>query len=274
MRTLIIGDIVGRTGRNAVFEHLPGLIDRLSLDFVIANGENATHGFGLSPEHATALLEAGVDCIILGNHSFDRKEIIPMMESDDRILRPLNYPAGTPGRGHGVFTARNGLRVGVAQTIGRLFMNPDADNPFLGIDEVLAGWDEEPMAAVFVDSHAEATSEKMALGHYLDGRVTAVEGTHTHIPTADVQILPGGTAFQTDIGMTGDYDSVIGMTKESSIQRFTQVGERSKFGPAEGEATFCALFVESDDATRLAVRAEPVRLGGRLSAALPEPTAA
>ena len=152
-------------------------------------------------------------------------------------------------------------------------MNPDADNPFLGVDQVLAEWAEEPLAAIFVDSHAEATSEKMALGHYLDGRVTAVEGTHTHIPTADVQILPGGTAFQTDIGMTGDYDSVIGMTKESSIQRFTQVGERSKFGPAEGEATFCALFVESDDATRLAVRAEPVRLGGRLSPALPAPIA-
>ncbi|RZO30668.1 MAG: TIGR00282 family metallophosphoesterase [Rhodospirillaceae bacterium] len=269
MRTLIIGDIVGRSGRDAVIAHLPGLIDRLSLDFVIANGENATHGFGLSPEHARMLLDAGTDCIILGNHSFDRKEIIPLMEADGRILRPLNYPVGTPGHGHGIFTARSGRRVAVAQTIGRLFMNPDADNPFIGIRQVLADWTHEQLAAIFVDSHAEATSEKMALGHFLDGQVTAVEGTHTHVPTADVQILPGGTAYQTDIGMTGDYDSVIGMTKESSIQRFTQVGERTKFGPAEGEATFCALFIESDDTTRLATRAEPVRIGGRLSPAMP-----
>lgn len=269
MRTLIIGDVVGRAGRQAVMAHLPDLIDRLSLDFVILNGENATHGFGLSPEHASALFDAGADCIILGNHSFDRKEIIPVLDHDERILRPINYPSGTPGRGKVLLTGRNGHRVGVIQTIGRLFMNPDSDNPFLAADTALAEWADEARDATFVDIHAEATSEKMAFGHYLDGRVTAVEGTHTHAPTADTQILPGGTAFQTDLGMTGDYDSVIGMIKENSIPRFTQVGSRGKFGPADGEATLCALFVESD-ANGLATRAEPVRVGGRLQACIPD----
>ena len=269
MRTLIIGDVVGRAGRQVVAERLPHLIDHLGLDFVILNGENATHGFGLSPEHAQAFFEAGVDCIILGNHSFDRKEIIPMLEQDERILRPINYPDSTPGRGATLLTGRNGHRVGVIQTIGRLFMNPDADNPFLAADAALAAWQDEARDATFVDVHAEATSEKIAFGHYLDGRVTAVEGTHTHIPTADTQILPGGTAFQTDLGMTGDYDSVIGMLKESSIPRFTQVGTRAKFGPAEGEATLCALFIESDTTTGLATRAESMRVGGRLQPHMP-----
>ena len=269
MRTLIIGDVVGRAGRSAVAEHLPGLIDQLKLDFVILNGENATHGFGLSPEHAHGFFDAGVDCIILGNHSFDRKEIIPLLNEDERIIRPINYPEGTPGRGKTLLTGRNGHRVGVIQTIGRLFMNPDADNPFLAADAALEDWKDEPRVATFVDVHAEATSEKMAFGHYLDGRVTAVEGTHTHAPTADTQILPGGTAFQADLGMTGDFDSVIGMLKESSIPRFTQVGSRGKFGPADGAATLCALFVESDEVTGLATRAEPVRVGGRLLAHIP-----
>ncbi len=270
MRTLLIGDVVGKTGRTAVAEHLPSLIDTLALDFVILNGENATHGFGLSPEHATGFFDAGVDCIILGNHSFDRREIIPMLDDDPRILRPINYPDGTPGRGKGLLTGRNGHRVGVIQALGRLFMTPDADNPFLAVDAALEAWKDEPRDATFVDIHAEATSEKMAFGHHLDGRVTAVEGTHTHVPTADTQILPGGTAFQTDLGMTGDYDSVIGMTKESSVPRFTQVGSRAKFGPGEGEATLCGLFVESGD-DGLARRAEPVRVGGRLSPILPTP---
>ncbi|MAV46838.1 MAG: TIGR00282 family metallophosphoesterase [Alphaproteobacteria bacterium TMED89] len=269
MRTLIIGDVVGRTGRQAVAAHVPSLIERLKLDFVIVNGENATHGFGLSPEHAQGFFEAGVDCIILGNHSFDRKEIIPMLNEDDRILRPINYPDGTPGRGKTLLTGRNGHRVGVIQTIGRLFMNPDADNPFLAADAALDEWQDEARDATFVDVHAEATSEKIAFGHYLDGRVTAVEGTHTHAPTADVQILPGGTAFQSDLGMTGDYDSVIGMLKDASIPRFTQVGTRAKFGPAEGEATLCGLFVESND-EGLATRAEPVRVGGRLQGCVPD----
>ena len=269
MRTLIIGDVVGRAGRLAVAEYLPGLIDRLALDFVILNGENATHGFGLSPEHALGFFEAGVDCVILGNHSFDRKEIIPMLDEDERIIRPINYPKGTPGRGKTLLTGRNGHRVGVIQTLGRLFMNPDADNPFLAADAALEAWKDEPRDATFVDVHAEATSEKMAFGHYLDGRVTAVEGTHTHAPTADAQILPGGTAFQTDLGMTGDYDSVIGMLKDSSIPRFTQVGSRGKFGPADGDATLCALFVESTN-TGLATRAEPVRMGGRLQSFVPD----
>lgn len=269
MHTLIIGDVVGRAGRRAVADHLPGLIEKLKLDFVILNGENATHGFGLSPEHAHGFFDAGVDCIILGNHSFDRKEIIPLLNEDARIIRPINYPVGTPGVGKTLLTGRNGHRVGIIQTLGRLFMNPDADNPFLAADKALEDWQNEPRVATFVDIHAEATSEKMAFGHYLDGRVTAVEGTHTHSPTADTQILPGGTAFQADLGMTGDFDSVIGMLKESSIPRFTQVGSRGKFGPAEGEATLCALYVESDETSGLATRAEPVRVGGRLLSHLP-----
>lgn len=269
MRTLIIGDVVGKSGRAAVAQHLPSLIESLHLDFVILNGENATHGFGLSPDHARGFFELGVDCIILGNHSFDRKEIIPMLKEDARIIRPLNYPEGTPGRGLTVLDGRKGHRVAVVQVLGRLFMTPEADNPFAAADAALTRLEGERLDAVFVDVHAEATSEKMALGHYLDGRVTAVEGTHTHIPTADLQLLPGGTGFQTDIGMTGDYDSVIGMTKESSIARFTNVGARVKFGPAEAEATLCALFIESDPETRLPSRLEPVRIGGRLSPALP-----
>lgn len=269
MRTLIIGDVVGRAGRNAVAQHLPSLIEDLQLDFVILNGENATHGFGLSPEHATGFFELGVDCIILGNHSFDRKEIIPMLKEDPRIIRPINYPEGTPGEGKTILEGRNGHRVAVVQVLGRLFMNPEADNPFAAADQALEALEGEKLDAVFVDVHAEATSEKMAFGHYLDGRVTVVEGTHTHVPTADIQILPHGTGFQTDVGMTGDYDSVIGMTKESSIARFTNVGARVKFGPAEAEATMCALFIESDTETRLPTRLEPVRIGGRLSQAIP-----
>jgi len=268
MRILFLGDVVGRTGRDAVVERLPGLRETLRLDFVAVNGENASHGFGLAPDMADALFAAGADVITLGNHAWDRKEIIPYIAQEPRLIRPLNFPPGTPGAGAAVVTIRDGRKVLVTQVMGRLFMEP-LDDPFRGLEELLLrnrlGGNVQ---ALVVDFHGEATSEKMAFAHAFDGRVSAVVGTHTHAPTADYQVFSGGTGYVSDLGMCGDYDSVIGMTKEPSITRFVRKMPGDRLAPAEGPATVCGVLVETDE-RGLAVRVEPVRVGGRLSQAMP-----
>ena len=269
MKILICGDVVGKAGRKAIDEHLPGLRKRLDLDFVVVNGENAAHGFGITDKMCAGFYAAGADVITSGNHVWDQREIINYIGDDPKLLRPMNFPEGTPGAGMGIFPARNGRNVFVVHPMGRLFMDP-LDDPFAAVDEVLKNHQlGHSVNAIIVDFHGEATSEKQAMGHYLDGRVSAVVGTHTHAPTADTQILPNGTAFQTDIGMTGDYDSVIGMQKELATSRFTTKMPQGRLEPAEGEATLCAVYVETDDKTGLATHVGPLRVGGRLAEAWP-----
>jgi metallophosphoesterase (TIGR00282 family) len=268
MRILMLGDLLGRSGRDAAIRVLPELRVTLKLDFVSVNAENASHGFGLAPEMAEALFAAGADVITLGNHAWDRKEIIPYLAREKRLLRPINYPAGTPGAGAHIATLRDGRRVLVAQAMGRLFMDP-LDCPFQAVENLLTRHRlGNNLHAAIVDFHAEASSEKMAFAHAFDGRVSAVTGTHTHIPTADHQVLPGGTAYATDLGMCGDYDSVIGMVKEPATARFIRKMPTEKLAPAEGAATVCGAFIETGE-NGLALRIEPVRLGGRLAHAMP-----
>ncbi len=269
MRILFLGDVVGRSGRDAVAATLPRLRAGLLADLVVVNGENASHGFGLAPEMAQALFAAGADVITLGNHSWDRRELIPYIAQEPRVIRPLNFPPGTPGAGSFVAVLADGRRALVLNAMGRLFMDA-LDCPFRGTAELLARYKlGASVSAVVADIHAEATSEKMAYAHSFDGTVSLVVGTHTHCPSADHQILPGGTAFQSDAGMCGDYDSVIGMAKEASAARFWSKMPGERMQPASGEATVCGLFVVTDDRTGLAVSVEPVRQGGRLSQAMP-----
>lgn len=270
MRLLYLGDVVGRSGRDAVTAALPELRRRLELDFVVVNGENAAHGFGITAKICEDFYAAGADVVTTGNHAWDQREIIGYIDSDPRLLRPLNYPRGTPGRGAHVYGASRGRKVLVAQVMGRLFMDP-LDDPFAAIEaELVRHRLGAGLHAAIVDIHAEATSEKMAMGHTCDGRASLVVGSHSHVPTADLQILPAGTAYQTDAGMCGDYDSVIGMKKETAISRFVRKIPGERLAPADGEATVCGIFVETDDATGLARRAAPLRLGGRLAEAWPE----
>lgn len=265
MRIFYCGDVVGRSGRDAVLSRLPDLRQRLALDFVVVNGENAAHGFGITAKMCDELFDAGADVITLGNHSWDQREILSYIDSEPRLIRPLNYPTGTPGRGAGIYAAGQGRKIMVVQVMGRLFMDP-LDDPFAQMEAELV---RHPLAAsvqaILIDVHAEATSEKMALGHVADGRASLVVGSHSHVPTADVRIMPGGTAYQSDAGMCGDYDSVIGMKKETAVARFVRKIPGERLSPAEGEGTLCGLFVETDDRTGLAIRAEPVRMGGALA---------
>jgi len=269
MRLLFVGDVVGRAGRDALTARLPGLRARLGADAVVVNGENAAHGFGLTAKICAELYDAGVDCLTTGNHVWDQREILSTIDADPRLVRPANFPAGTPGRGATLVDVAGGRRVLVVNLMARLFMDP-LDDPFAAADRALAELEMPRDAdAVVVDFHGEATSEKMAMGHYLDGRVSLVVGTHSHVPTADQQILPGGTAYQSDAGMTGDYDSVIGMKKEPAVARFVTKLPGERLSPAEGDATVCGLVVDTDDATGLAVAVHPLRVGGRLAPALP-----
>ncbi|MGC9270041.1 TIGR00282 family metallophosphoesterase [Acidiphilium sp.] len=268
MRILFLGDVMGRTGRDAVVAALPVLRRDLKIDVAVVNGENASHGFGLAPDMAEALFAAGADAITLGNHSWDRKEIIPYIAQQKRLIRPLNYPPGTPGEGVVDMTLADGRRVLVVQVMGRLFMDA-MDCPFRAAEAVLARARlGVTHAAILVDFHGEATSEKMAFAHAFDGAVSAVLGTHTHCPTADCQVLPGGAAFMADVGMCGDYDSVIGMGKAPAIARFTRKMPGERLQPAEGEATICGALIETGVDGR-ALRIEPIRLGGRLARAMP-----
>ena len=268
MRLMFLGDLVGRGGRNAVIEALPGLRERLKLDFVVVNAENAASGYGLTGAIAEDVLAAGADVLTLGDHAFDQKEMLKYIEREPRILRPLNYARAAPGRGAGLFNAPRGRKVFVAVALGRVFMNKPFDDPFSALDAALK---TAPLGGVanasVVEIHAEATSEKMATGHWCDGRTSLVVGSHTHVPTADTMILGGGTAYQSDAGVCGDYDSVIGMDKLEPLKRFITGMGTGRFEPALGEATISGVFVETDDKTGLARLARPFRAGGRLAPA-------
>jgi metallophosphoesterase (TIGR00282 family) len=269
MRILFVGDIVGRSGRKAAIERLPGLIADWQLDCVIVNGENAAGGFGITEAIYQELTDAGADAITLGNHAWDQREALVFIDRAPRLIRPVNFPPGTPGRGAALIETRKGARVLVVNAMGRIFMDP-LDDPFAAVERELAACALKSEAdAVVIDIHAEASSEKQAMGHFADGRASLVVGTHTHAPTADHQILPGGTAFMTDVGMTGDYDSIIGMTKDEPMARFLRKIPTARFEPASGPGTLCAIAVETDDATGLARKVGPVRLGGRLEEAKP-----
>ncbi len=269
MRILFLGDIVGRAGRDAVVAALPEYRARLRLDLVIINGENASHGFGLSPEMARMLFEAGADVVTLGNHAWDRREIIPFFASEKRVIRPLNFPPGTPGAGSVILTLADGRRALVINAMGRLFMEA-LDCPFRATEEMLSRHKlGTTLQAAVVDFHGEATSEKEAFAHSFDGRLSLVVGTHTHVPTADHQILEKGTGYMTDAGMCGAYDSVIGMAKAGAAERFWRKMPGERLQPAEGPVTICGVYLETDDATGLAKRIEPLRQGGRLSQTFP-----
>ncbi len=270
MRILFLGDVMGRSGRTAIAARLAALRAQWQVDFAVVNGENATGGAGLSADHARALLAAGADAVTLGDHAFDQKDMLAFCESEPRILRPLNYARGAPGRGARVFDVSGGRRILVAQVLGQVFMKRPFDDPFAAVDGVMKA---APLGgavqAVLIDMHCEATSEKMAMGHWCDGRASVVVGTHTHVPTADATILPGGTAYQTDAGMCGDYLSIIGMDKAEPMRRFVTGMSKGRFEPARGAATLCGLVVETDDATGRAVSVAPVREGGTLQATRP-----
>ncbi len=270
MKLLYLGDIVGRSGRKAVIERLPKLREELRADFVVVNGENASNGAGLTAAHAAQLLEAGVDCLTLGDHAFDQKDMLQFIEQEPRILRPINYAKTAPGKGARVFAAPGGRKVLVAQVLGQVFMKRPFDDPFSAIDAVLRAHPLGGMvSASLVDIHCEATSEKMGMGHFCDGRASVVVGSHTHVPTADAMILPRGTAYLTDAGMCGDYNSVIGMDKEEPMRRFVTGMGKGRFSPAAGEATLAGLFVEADERSGKALRVAPVRLGGLLRPEMP-----
>jgi metallophosphoesterase (TIGR00282 family) len=266
-----MGDVVGRSGRDVIAGRMAEIRERLSPDFIVANGENSAHGFGITPRICEDFFAMGVDVVTLGNHTWDQREIIPYLDGEARVLRPLNYPNGTPGRGVGVYGAPRGRKVMVVQLMGRLFMDP-LDDPFAALERELAKarMGAGGVDAIIVDVHAEATSEKMAMGHLSDGRASLVVGSHSHIPTADCQILSGGTAYQTDAGMCGDYDSVIGMKKDAAVFKFVRKIPGERLSPAEGPGTLCGVVVETDDRSGLAVRAAPLRLGGRLAECWPD----
>jgi metallophosphoesterase (TIGR00282 family) len=268
MKLLFLGDVMGRAGRSAVAANLPALRRDWKLDFVVVNAENASGGMGLTAAHAQEILAAGADCITLGDHAFDHKEMLAHVEGEARILRPLNFAKTAPGRGARLFdTGRH--RVLVAQVLGQIFMQRPFDDPFSAIEAVLKTTPLGASAdAIVIDVHAEATSEKMALGHWCDGRASLVVGTHTHVPTADAQILSRGTAYLSDAGMCGDYDSVIGMEKLEPLTRFVTGMGKGRMSPALGEATLCGVLVETGTGG-LARSVVPVRLGGRLAASGP-----
>lgn len=269
MKILLCGDVVGKTGRDVIVDQIPRLRRRLGLDFVVVNGENAAHGFGITDKICKSFFGAGVDVVTTGNHVWNRREVMDYINGEPRLLRPLNFPEGAPGRGAGVYEAAGGQRVLVTNPMGQLFMGP-VEDPFAALNTLLEQYTlGDTVQAILVDVHAEATSEKAAIGHYLDGRVSAVVGTHSHVPTADARVLANGTAFQTDMGMCGDYDSVIGMNKELALARFLDADAKPRLEPADGAATLCGLLVETDDATGLALTAAPVRLGGSLHQTCP-----
>jgi metallophosphoesterase (TIGR00282 family) len=269
MRILFVGDVVGRSGRAVLVERLPALIADWKLDLVIANGENAAGGFGITEAICQDMIDAGADAITLGNHAWDQREALVFIERQSRLIRPLNYPSGTPGRGAAMIEAKNGARALVINVLGRIFMD-SLDDPFAAVERELAACALKSGAdAIVIDAHCEATSEKQAMGYFADGRASLVVGTHTHVPTSDHRVLPGGTAFISDVGMTGDYESIIGMQRDEPINRFLRKIPGAKFEPATGAGTFCAVAVETDDATGLASRVGAVRLGGKLEEARP-----
>ena len=265
MRVLFLGDIVGRSARQSIIEQLAVLRENLSLDFIVVNCENAAGGFGITPAICNLLFDAGADVLTTGNHVWDKREIIEYIANEPRLLRPINMAEGSPGVGIATVTNDAGARLCVMNVMTNLFMAPN-DPVFLALDDGLVrnklGRDAD---FILVDVHGEATSEKMALGHLADGRASMLVGTHTHVPTADHHILPSGTAYQTDAGMCGDYNSVIGMEKQAATDRFMGRGN-PRLSVALGPPTLCGLVVESDE-TGLAISVAPLRIGGHLSMA-------
>ncbi len=269
MRLLFLGDIVGRPGRKAVVDGLPGLRERWKLDCVVINGENSAGGFGITEQIHDELLQAGADAVTLGNHSWDQREALVFIERQPKLLRPANYPPGTPGRGATLVDTRSGGRVLVVSVMGRLFMDA-LDDPFAAVEREIAQCPLAQVAdAIIVDIHAEATSEKQALAYHLDGRASVVVGTHTHVPTADHRILPGGTAYMSDAGMCGDYESVLGLAKEEPVRRFIEKTPGVRAEVASGQGTLCGLAIETDDRTGLAIRIAAVRIGPKLEESRP-----
>jgi metallophosphoesterase (TIGR00282 family) len=269
LKILFVGDVMGRSGREALEEHLPKLKEKLSPDVVIVNGENAARGAGITPKICEEFYALGVDVITTGNHVWDQREIIPHIAKDNKLLRPLNFPEGTAGVGLTKHKLDDGRVITVINAMGRLFMD-SIDDPFRAVKDAV---EKETMGktthAIFIDFHAETTSEKMSLGHYMDGKISAIVGTHTHVPTADAHIMKGGTAFMTDAGMTGDYDSVIGVEKQIAIHRFVKKVPGEKMQPASGKGALCGCYIVTDDKTGLAKRIEPVRMGAVLSETIP-----
>ncbi len=264
MKFLFIGDIVGKAGRKSVEKHVRQIKMELSLDCVIANAENASAGFGLGYNAYKELRESQIDYMTLGNHSWDQRDIFDWIENEIHVIRPANYPAGTPGVGYRIYTTMQEQKIMIINVLGVVFMQ-SLDCPFRCVDNILKKYElGRNVDAIVVDMHAEATAEKMAMGHFLDGRVSLVVGTHTHVPTADQRIFQGGTAYMTDVGMTGDYDSVIGMDKKEPIKRAVNKISRERLSAAQAEATLCAVFVETDETTGLAKKISPLRRGGCL----------
>jgi metallophosphoesterase (TIGR00282 family) len=255
----MIGDIVAKPGRKLVEMHVPSLIEQYKLDFVVANCENIAHGFGVTPETADELFRMGANVLTSGNHIWDKKEIMEYIHSESRLLRPANYPKITPGKGHIVARSRKGLKIGVLNVQGRVFMGPSED-PFSIAQELVEQMRKET-PIILVDMHGEASSEKQAMGWFLDGKVTAVCGTHTHVPTADQRILPSGTAYVTDIGMTGPYDSIIGVEKDQIIQKFLdQIPTR--FEPAKENPILQSMLIEVDENSGLAQKIQRITVRG------------
>ncbi len=265
MKILFLGDVVGRRARQEVVAQLPELRRRLNLDFVVVNAENAAGGFGITRKIGAELLAAGADVLTTGNHAFDQRDDIAYFDEETRLLRPANYPPAAPGRGAGIYQDRKGRNILVSNIMGRVFM-PPLDDPFAAIDQILnASPMPDTVAAIIVDFHTEASSEQMAMGHYCDGRASLVVGTHTHVPSADVRILAQGTAYQTDAGMCGDYDSVIGMEKSAPLARFITGIASARFSPALGAPSLCGLCVVIDEKTGKALKAAPLIAGGALA---------
>ncbi|NBO19644.1 MAG: YmdB family metallophosphoesterase, partial [Proteobacteria bacterium] len=259
-KLLFLGDVVGRAGRDAVLTHLPALRKAWGLDFVVVNGDNVAGGFGITPTLCRDFFDAGADVVTGGDHIWDQKEIVPYLASEKRLLRPQNFPERTPGSGHGIYTTVNGKKVLVLHLLGQVFHTEHSNCPFATADTVLQAVRlGGGVQAIIVDFHAEATSEKMAMGQYLDGRVSLVVGSHTHVPTQDARLLPKKTAYQTDAGMCGDYQSVIGFKPEGPLERFLGKMKKIRLEPASGAGTVCGFYVETDDATGLATLCRPVQ---------------
>jgi metallophosphoesterase (TIGR00282 family) len=265
VKILFCGDIVGKSGRDAISKYVPKLKKELKIDFVIASADNASGGFGVNKNSCEELVVCGVDVLTGGDHVWDQRDCINFIGDYKKLLRPLNFPKSTPGAGARIFNTESGKKVLVIHLLGQVFIKYSLNCPFEMVDELLKNHTlGKDVDFIVVDFHAEATSEKMAMGKFLDGRVSFVVGSHTHIPTNDCHVMPAGTAYQTDAGMCGDYDSVIGMEKSVPLKAFLSKRRTEKMTPAKGEATFCASLVELDEKTGLAKKITPIKLGGIL----------
>lgn len=268
MRILILGDVVGRTGRQAVLDHVPALRKELKLDAVVVDADNAAGGFGVSAEVAKEFLANGIDVLTGGDHIWDQKETYSYITTEPRLLRPINFPPAVPGAGAYLLKLPNQKSLLVLHALGQVFHKENLDCPFAALDVALKRYSlGATVSAIVVDFHAEATSEKMAMGRFLDGRVSAVVGSHTHVPTNDARILKGGTAYQTDLGMCGDYDSVIGFKDEAPMASFLNKMRRIRMEPGDSEATLSGCYIETDDKTGLAKEIRPILRGGLLGRA-------